>query len=194
MIGRNFRIQHRQILAKSDHGTTRLTSPIDGQDRLAAARILTEFPISIIATTTVSAALADWRQQTRFLTAIAALSVLLIAGLLFVVVRKLSQQHRLEKQRLDIAVNNIPQGLVVYDKTAHVTVCNERYIEMFGLSAEVVKPGCTMQNLIYHRKKTGSFVGNVEEYCAATIKDLALGKATRQVTETPGGRAILIIN
>jgi diguanylate cyclase (GGDEF)-like protein len=120
--------------------------------------------------------------------------VLLIAGLLFVVVRKLSQQHRLEKQRLDIAVNNIPQGLVVYDKTAHVTVCNERYIEMFGLSAEVVKPGCTMQDLIYHRKKTGSFVGNVEEYCAATIKDLALGKATRQVTETPGGRAILIIN
>jgi diguanylate cyclase (GGDEF)-like protein len=193
LIGRNFE-SSRQILAKSDHGTTRLTSPIDGQDRLAAARMLTEFPISIIATTTVSAALADWRQQTRFLTAIAALSVLLIAGLLFVVVRKLSQQHRLEKQRLDIAVNNIPQGLVVYDKTAHVTVCNERYIEMFGLSAEVVKPGCTMQDLIYHRKKTGSFVGNVEEYCAATIKDLALGKATRQVTETPGGRAILIIN
>ena len=91
-------------------------------------------------------------------------------------------------------MNNIPQGLVVYDKTAHVTVCNERYTEMFGLSAEVVKPGCTMQDLIYHRKKTGSFVGNVEEYCAATIKDLALGKATRQVTETPGGRAILIIN
>jgi hypothetical protein len=58
LIGRNFG-SSRQILAKSDHGTTRLTSPIDGQDRLAAARMLTEFPISIIATTTVSAALAD---------------------------------------------------------------------------------------------------------------------------------------
>ncbi|MDE2467597.1 MAG: EAL domain-containing protein [Bradyrhizobium sp.] len=196
MIGLNFESSaiHRRILAKSDHGTTRLTSPIDGQDRLAAARMLSEFPISIIATTTVSAALTDWREQTRFLTAVAALSVLLIAGLLFLVVRKLSQQHRLEKERLDTAVNNIPQGLVVYDNTAHVTVCNERYIEMFGLSAEVVKPGCTMRDLIYHRKETGSFVGNVEEFCAATINDLALGKATRQITETPGGRVILIIN
>jgi hypothetical protein len=86
---------HHQILANSDHGTMRLTSPIDGLDRLASARALTEFPISIIATTTVSAALADWREQTRFLIAVAALSVLLISGLLFLVVRKLSQQHRL---------------------------------------------------------------------------------------------------
>jgi diguanylate cyclase (GGDEF)-like protein len=196
MMGLNFEVgvAHREILAKADHGTIRLTSPIDGQDRLAAARMLSDFPISIIATTTVAAALADWREQTRYLIAIAALSVLLIASLLFLVVRKLSQQHRLEKQRLDTAVNNIPQGLIVYDNTAHVTVCNRRYIEMFGLSDQVVKPGCTMQDLIYHRKETGSFDGDVEAFCSNIITDVSLGKVTRQVTEAPGGRAIQIIN
>ena len=196
MIGQNFEASpvHRHLLTNTDHGTMRLTSPIDGMDRLAAARMLNDFPISIIATTTVAAALADWREQTRFLIAVAALFVLLIAGLLFLVVRKLSQQHRLEKQRLDTAVNNIPQGLVVYDNTAHVTVCNHRYIEMFGLSAEVVKPGCTMQDLIYHRKQTGSFDGDVEEFCSNIIHDVALGKVTHQITEAPGGRAIQIIN
>jgi diguanylate cyclase (GGDEF)-like protein len=195
MMGMNFETApvHRLLLANSG-GTMRLTSPIDGLDRLAAARMLNDFPISIIATTTVSAALADWREQTRFLIAVAALSVVLIAGLLFLVVRKLSQQHRLEKQRLDTAVNNIPQGLIVYDNTAHVTVCNDRYIEMFGLSAEVVKPGCTMQDLIYHRKETGSFDGDVEEFCSAIINDVARGKVTHQITEAPGGRAIQIIN
>jgi diguanylate cyclase (GGDEF)-like protein/PAS domain S-box-containing protein len=195
MMGMNFETApvHRLLLANSG-GTMQLTSPIDGLDRLAAARMLSDFPISIIATTTVSAALADWREQTRFLIAVAAISVVLIAGLLFLVVRKLSQQHRLEKQRLDTAVNNIPQGLVVYDNTAHVTVCNDRYIEMFGLSAEVVKPGCTMQDLIYHRKETGSFDGDVEEFCAAIINDVARGKMTHQITEAPGGRAIQIIN
>ncbi|SDS14315.1 bifunctional diguanylate cyclase/phosphodiesterase [Bradyrhizobium canariense] len=185
---------HLQILAESDHGTMRLTSPIDGMDRLASVRALSDFPISIIATTTVSAVLADWREQTRFLIAVAALSVLLISGLLFLVVRKLSQQHRLEKQRLDTAVNNIPQGLVVYDASAHVTVCNQRYIEMFGLSPDVVKPGCTMQDLIAHRKETGSFDGDVDEFCNSIIHDVSLGKMTHQVTEAPGGRAILIIN
>jgi diguanylate cyclase (GGDEF)-like protein len=196
MMGQNFEASpvHRQLLTNSDHGTMRLTSPIDGLDRLAAARMLNDFPIAIIATTTVSAALADWREQTRFLIAVAALFVLLIAGLLFLVVRKLSQQHRQEKQRLDTAVNNIPQGLIVYDNTAHVTVCNHRYIEMFGLSAEVVKPGCTMQDLIYHRKETGSFDGDVEAFCANIIHDVALGNVTHQIVDAPGARSIQIIN
>src|SRR5260221_2859141 len=101
----------------------RLASPLDGQDRLASARALANFPISIIATTTVAAALADWREQTRSLVAGAGFSVLVIAVILFLVVRKLSQQHQVEKQRLDTAVNNIPQGLVGYDALAHATGC-----------------------------------------------------------------------
>ncbi len=94
---------HRKVLSKADHGTIRLTSPIDGVDRLASARALNALPISIIATTTVAAALADWREQTRLLILVASLSVLLISGLLLLVVRKLLHQHRLEKQRLDTA-------------------------------------------------------------------------------------------
>jgi PAS domain-containing protein len=150
MIGLNFKNApvHQQILSKSGRGTMRMISPIDGLSRLASARVLTDFPIGIIATTTVSAALADWREQLSYMIAAAGLSVLVIAGMLFFVVRKLSQQHQMEKQRLDTAVNNIPQGLVVYDKAARITVCNQRYIEMFGLSPDVAKPGHTMQDLI----------------------------------------------
>jgi len=150
MIGKNFATgqMHRQILSRSNHGTMRLSSPLDGLDRLASVRTLAGFPVSIIATTTVAAALADWREQTRSLVVVAGFSVLVIAVMLFFVVRKLSQQHQLEKQRLDTAVNNIPQGLVVYDALARVTVCNRRYIEMFGLSPDVAKPGCTMQGVL----------------------------------------------
>src|SRR5713226_2020887 len=182
MIGRNFARgqMHREILSRSDHGTMRLASPVDGLDRLASVRALTDFPISIIATTTVAAALADWREQTRSLVAVAGLSVLVITLMLLLVVRKLSQQHQLEKQRLDTAVNNIPQGLVVYDTLARVTVCNRRYIEMFGLSPDVAKPGCTMQELISHRKETGSFDGDVDEFCTAIMRNVALGKISHQ--------------
>src|SRR5258707_6615656 len=68
MIGMNFKTGpvHQQVLSKSDHGTIRITSPIDGQKRLASARILSHFPISVVATTTVAAALADWRGQNRY--------------------------------------------------------------------------------------------------------------------------------
>jgi len=196
MIGQNFlkASLFLKVLSKTNQGSLRLASPVDGKDRLGSARLLNGFPIVVIATTSVSAALADWREQIRFLIAAAGLCVLVIAGMLFLVVRKLSQQHRLENQRLDIAVNNIPQGLVVYDSLARVTVCNRRYVEMFGLSPDVAKPGCTMQGLISHRKETGSFDGDVDEFCASIMGNLALGQVTHQITEAPGGRSIQIIN
>jgi len=51
-----------------------------------------------------------------------------------------------------------------------------------------------MQRLIAHRKETGSFDGDVESFCGAIIRNVRLGKATRQITEAPGGRAIEIVN
>jgi diguanylate cyclase (GGDEF)-like protein len=127
--------------------------------------------------------------------------LLALVGVLAVIVGLLLRRHRLtgqrlaaERRQLAIAVNNIPQGLVLYDASARIIICNQPYIEMFGLSPEVVKPGCTMQRLIAHRKETGSFDGDVDAFCDAIIHTVSLGKGTRQLTEAPGGRAIEIIN
>ena len=39
------------------------------------------------------------------------------------------------------AVNNSPQGLLMFGSDGRLIVCNERYIRMYGLSPDVVKPG-----------------------------------------------------
>jgi len=202
MIGRNFRTAPVQkLLSHADYGTLRLTSPIDGEDRLASTRALREFPLSIIATTTVSAALADWREQTRFLIVAAGLSALVIAITLLLIVRKLSQQYasseqrlELEKERLDTAINNMTQGLLLYDSAGRVVLCNERYLEMYGLSSDVVKPGLLFHDLIAYRKQTGSFKGNVEEFCSSVLRNVAQRKITSNVVETSDGRSIQIVN
>ncbi|MVT66888.1 EAL domain-containing protein [Bradyrhizobium pachyrhizi] len=99
-----------------------------------------------------------------------------------------------ERHNLVTAVNNIPQGLVLYDASARIIICNRPYIEMFGLSPDVAKPGCTMRRLIAHRQETGSFDGDVDDFCDAIIGNVKLGRATRQLTQAPGGRAIEIVN
>jgi PAS domain-containing protein len=60
-------------------------------------------------------------------------------------------------RRLVIAVNNMTQGLVMFDAAERMVVCNDRYREMYNLSPEVVKPGCTLREVIRHRIETGSF-------------------------------------
>ena len=201
MIGQNFLNAplFQNVLSKTNQGTLRLTSPVDGKDRLGSARLLNDFPIAVVATTTVSAALADWREQIRFLIAAAGLSVFVITGMLFLVVRKLSQQHRLsqqrltqEKQRLDTAVNNMTQGLLLFDSSQRLVVCNQRYIEMYGLSTEVVEPGCTFRDVIAHRKATGSFVGDEREFCDLVLGNVGLKNS--MVIETPDRRSIQVVN
>ena len=202
MIGRNFKAGGpvvRQKIFELPQYTTRLTSPIDGQDRLVSSRALANFPIVIVATKTTEAALADWREQMRILVAVAGASALAIALLLFLVVRKLSLQHRLsqqrltlEKQRLDKAVNNMTQGLLLFDNSQRLVVCNQRYIEMYGLSAEVIKPGCSFREIIEHRKVTGSFSGDVDQYIARVLHDIPLRNS--MVVDTSDGRSVQIIN
>ena len=123
VIGRNFKNAplFGRFLPKADHATMRLDSPVDGLDRLGSIQSLRHFPLAIIVTNTVSAMLADWREQTQFLVGAAGLSALVIVVILFLIVRQLSREHRssqqrlaLERQRLDIAVNNMAQGLLLY--------------------------------------------------------------------------------
>jgi diguanylate cyclase (GGDEF)-like protein len=127
--------------------------------------------------------------------------LLAVAGALALTVGFLLKRHQhfnrtlaAERRHLYTAVNNIPQGLLVYDASARIVICNQQYLDMFGLSPDVAKPGCSMQRLIAHRKETGSFDGDVEAFCAAIIRNMSLGKGTRQLTEAPGGRAIEIVN
>jgi NO-binding membrane sensor protein with MHYT domain len=63
-------------------------------------------------------------------------------------------QQELEEQkfRLDMAVDNMSHGLLLFDASERIVICNRRYIEMYGLSPEIVKPGCALRDLILHRQ------------------------------------------
>ncbi|MDO8399373.1 MAG: EAL domain-containing protein [Bradyrhizobium sp.] len=202
MIGQNFKTAPvSKILSEAGHGTMRLISPVDGEDRLAAVRALSKFPISIIATSTVATALTDWRAQTRFLVAAAGLAALVIAFTLFFIVRNLSKQHNdsertlaLQKERLDTAINNMTQGLLLYDSDARIVLCNQRYLEMYNLDSDVIKPGSHLRDIIGYRKQTGSFHGDPDEFCSAILRNVAEKRMTHNVVQTPGDRSILIVN
>jgi diguanylate cyclase (GGDEF)-like protein/PAS domain S-box-containing protein len=145
--------------------------------------------------TGIAAGMASTALNLREYVLLAAVAILaLTVGLLL---RRHQAFHRTlaaERRQLRTAVDNIPQGLVLYDASARIVVCNQPYIDMFGLSRDVAKQGCTMQRLIAHRQETGSFDGDVEAFCGAIIRNVRLGNATRQITEAPGGRVIEIVN
>ena len=95
--------------------------------------------------------------------------------------------------RLTTAVNNMTQGLLMFDSADRLVVCNERYIQMYGLSPEMVKPGVTRLQLIKQRKECGSFEGDPDQYYATLHNDTTMGQTTRRSIETPDGHTIQIV-
>ncbi|MDB5580750.1 MAG: diguanylate cyclase [Bradyrhizobium sp.] len=187
LIGLNFsKHPFFEVLANADHGNTRSKSVVEGQDRLGSVRQLNSFPIVVVATTSVEAALADWRDQTRLLIGAAGMSVLVIVTMMFFILRQLSLQHR----RLGIAINNMTQSLLMFDSSNRLIICNQRYLEMFRLSAKVVRPGCSFRDLIAHRKDVGYFSGDVDKYCTSVLRNVGLCKTTLNVVDIPDGRSI----
>jgi methyl-accepting chemotaxis protein len=97
-------------------------------------------------------------------------------------------------QRLTLALNNMTQGLCMFDAGARLVVCNDRYLEMYGLSGGAIRPGCTLRQLVEHRIQVGSFKGDPEQYLRQILATIAEGKTTKSETTTPDGRTIAMLN
>ena len=153
--------------------------------------------------------LAHWQRTTVYVvgTAVLILAVIAAFALLFTHLfrnyqaleqareeRNRAEQLRSQSLRFDVALNNMSQGLVMFDAMSRLVVVNTRFIEIYGLSPEVVKPGLSLLNLLKHRKERGSFGGDPEEYHAKILAQIAKRTLTKQNVPTPAGRIIQIVN
>ena len=75
-----------------------------------------------------------------------------LAGL-FVNTRR-QRQARL----LRAALNNMTQGLCMFDGAARLVLCNERYIEMYRLRPVHARVGTPLRDLLLHRLSGGEFL------------------------------------
>ena len=87
--------------------------------------------------------------------------------------------------RFEEAINNLSLGIVIFDSKREVVFCNARYIAMYGLSPEQVKPGTPTSELIRHRLKLGLKVRVApDEYIRERVgRDVALDTTVQEFTD-----------
>ncbi|MFZ3249519.1 MAG: EAL domain-containing protein [Pseudolabrys sp.] len=101
---------------------------------------------------------------------------------------------RKDEQLLQTVLNNMSQGVLMFDSETRLTFCNQRYLELYGLSSEIVKPGCHLRDLLKHRIELGNFSGDADEYVARLKSGIAEGKTFNNVVNLPDGRAFSVVN
>jgi methyl-accepting chemotaxis protein len=102
--------------------------------------------------------------------------------------------RRPDAKLLALTLNNMTQGVVLFDIGARLVVCNEQYRAMYGLSHDIVRPGTALVDIIRDRISGGSLRRDAEEYCDAIMREIRAGQTVSFVNETPDGRAISVVN
>ena len=107
-----------------------------------------------------------------------------------------NSRRNLEDERLilETAINNMSQGLVLFDVAERLVMCNRRYLEMYRLSPGIVTSGCTFRQLAAYHRKAGSLAGDVDGYLQDFRGRLRTGRESRSEAELPDGRWIQIIS
>jgi PAS domain-containing protein len=104
--------------------------------------------------------------------------------------QKLSEQNF----RLDVALNNMNQGLCMFDARGRIAIWNERYRQMYNIDPRDIWRGCSVPDLLAARMNAGTFPLDPERYDADLRAVLMQGKAFTLNVELKDGRTIAVVN
>jgi len=99
-----------------------------------------------------------------------------------------------QSRRLRAALDNMSEGLCMFDDKEHLVVCNRRYREMYDLPPDVAKPGRTLTGLLDYRIAHGSFARDPEHYRQEITTAMREGRTTHAEVTSESGRTISVDN
>ncbi len=104
--------------------------------------------------------------------------------------RKITAQNL----RLDSALNNMNQGLCMFDADNKLVVWNQRYVDMYRIDPKRIWLGCSIRDLLDARAAAGTFPFEAGEYATELRTVLNEGKSFTLNVELADGRVVAVVN
>lgn len=90
--------------------------------------------------------------------------------------------------RFDAALNNMSQGLCLYDVEQRIVVSNARYGEIYHLRSDQIRPGVSLAQILDYRREQGTHFADV----ASDVYRKQNVKLSNEIRELADGRVIAI--
>ncbi len=103
-------------------------------------------------------------------------------------------RRRAQSRLLRAALNNMTQGLCMFDRAGRLVLCNGRYIEMYHLRPEHARAGTPLRELLVHRSGAGTFSDDPDRYIAECLARVAEGRTETKTIALKDGRIISLIS
>ena len=105
-----------------------------------------------------------------------------------------NNRRRQQTRLFRAALNNMTQGLCMFDSAARLVLCNQVYMDMYRLQPEHARPGTPLRDLLLHRFAAGNFRGDPDRYVADILGEAARGRTETKTIELEDGRVIALVS
>lgn len=99
-----------------------------------------------------------------------------------------------QNAQLRVALDNMSQGLAMFDTSARLILCNANYLRIYRLTADAVKPGCSLRELLELKVRAGTSRGDVDQTVDRIVARVSDGTITRVTEELIDGRVIAVVS
>jgi diguanylate cyclase (GGDEF)-like protein/PAS domain S-box-containing protein len=107
--------------------------------------------------------------------------------------REREAELRLQNLRFNAALENMPQGLCMFDRDQRLVVSNVQYATLYGLDPERLKIGTPFRDILEWRVSNGSCPENGEAYIEGRLAEVDRGTSYFTVDEMQDGKYIEVI-
>jgi len=166
---------------------------VDNIPRLVFYRVIEGLPLVISHGKAFPSLLADYeRQRLIYVVVGSALTLLVLLAIAFSIQRQLSLERA--NVRFDSAIENMSQGLCMFDANSRLLVSNRRYGQMYDLPPELLQIGTPFQDIIAFRAKQGDLRGDPVAIEALTKPggSFQLSGTSSRVNKLADGRSVCV--
>jgi methyl-accepting chemotaxis protein len=124
-----------------------------------------------------------------------ALAATLVAQLAMSVTHAvLTRNLRRENEQMHLAIDSMAQGLCMFDAQERLVVCNTQYHQMYELTADDVRPGSTLSEVLARRVAKGTFNRDPHQYRKDFVSAVRQGRTIEHEVKSNKGRLLLVKN
>ena len=187
-------------LQKAPSGSLEIKASIDGVTRFNSYERAQTYPIFVAVAQNMDELLAPWKANAvRRLIETATITsfILLMGAFVWRATKNLagnSIELRKTNARFDAALANMPTGLSMFDADGRLMVCNERYIELYGMSPDLVRRGADIYDIVAHRKQTSGLDTDAKAYVDDFRNDLLRDGRSVKISRLDDGRVMSVTN
>jgi diguanylate cyclase (GGDEF)-like protein len=195
-------------------GFYRSAGELGEEPAFVAVRAVPDYPLWVDASESEAAALAPWQRVATMIGVGTALTLVCFVILLRALylqfdnlsvaqtslaerekeINKQSQELATANTQIDAALNNMSQGLCMFDKNGQLVICNERYLRIYEMSPKVVRSGKSFVDVLKYRQSAGNFSGDPERFAQSLRARLAQGQMVNTTSRLANGRVIEVAN